>query len=760
MKKYSDLDLEDKEKDTCLNESSPKDTTPTNSDEKKTNPMSPNNKHEDNNVLKNILKKEKNGIQHRANLFISGSYSGNSLNPEKSAKEERVPNNDNEIDDDDEETEDESEDEDTNDITSDEDDNEGVAYAPSIGRPSGLHRGLSRQDADSIVGGHSVSEYEDQSKIQPNEIMNSTSDNAHVLEGTLKDDYDDTQKVFSFSLPFGGLSSIKSNIYKQLHSLKLDSLPIGNNNNNEKRPLSPIQRLPSVSTIEEAKYFAGYKGVDDVRFRAVKHSLTPHLNESFLDIIHTNRKEKPYESIYNEISGNIVILGGYRGSTLRDVKTNKRVWIPFKAGLKLRTVNLLLGPTLEDELDAPKRIYSDGILKNVGPVDICKKLLKKLLANPKTNVKDFGYDWRLSGEVVSRQFEEFLLEIFNLTGKPIIVLAHSMGGMIAHLVMQRNPGIFRGLVYIGCPSECLNILGPIRFGDSVFFSDKILTFETNFMMRSSFNFLPLSGRVFMDKNTHEYYDLDFFDPHTWVEYNLNPLVSLRRKLLENKSASPEPLTSSDTSLSFPSINSLSSKLLNYRSKSLRLKGKSRKPNISTSSDSQSNLSNPKDNLVSDVPSEMESSSLDSTHFFILFNEAYKYLQTTLKSTKEFLLSLVYKDELADEYPPLAIVYGNRVPSVRGSLVNGRQDIKDGNYYEFFYGHGDGVIHQKWLLPENNGFKLYNETTGEGHIVGKFASSCGHVNLMTDHKAVGYALYSIVEAEKNWHMEKRKHRKTK
>lgn len=102
---------------------------------------------------------------------------------------------------------------------------------------------------------------------------------------------------------------------------------------------------------------------------------------------------------------------------------------------------------------------------------------------------------------------------------------------------------------------------------------------------------------------------------------------------------------------------------------------------------------------------------------------------------------------------MAIVYGNKIPSVRGSLVRLRQDIKDGNYYEFFYGHGDGVIHQKWLMPEKKGFTFYDKHTGTGEIVGKFASDAAHVGLMTDFDTMGKALNAVFEAEKFWEQKK-------
>ena len=107
----------------------------------------------------------------------------------------------------------------------------------------------------------------------------------------------------------------------------------------------------------------------------------------------------------------------------------------------------------------------------------------------------------------------------------------------------------------------------------------------------------------------------------------------------------------------------------------------------------------------------------------------------MKRTKKNLESLEYIP--GKEYPPLVIVYGNRVPTIRGAKVNGLQGIKDGEFGEFYYGPGDGVVHHKWLLPEKRGFP----------VVAKVATDCGHVALMTDFKAMAKAFVSLVDAEK-------------
>ncbi|EGV63193.1 hypothetical protein PSN45_004528 [Yamadazyma tenuis] len=572
---------------------------------------------------------------------------------------------------------------------------------PSLARP------LSRNDANSFVGGEII-------------------------------DNEPTKKIFSFQLPFGGtFSSLKSNLYSQVQH-RLPNFNIFNNLNGDSEEIKEDIRLKlvrqeSLNTLNEANYFKTVRTRDDVRFRAVKHSIANKYNE-FIPHISSNAKPmEEYESIYSRIKGNIVILGGYRGSILRDAQTHKRVWIPLKAGFNLRKINLLLGPSLEDEVNASKYIIPDGVLKNIGPIDLCKSFIKRLSNNPNTRVKEFGYDWRLSGEFVSQQLEAFLQKIYDDTGEPTLVICHSMGGLITHRTLHKNPKLFRSIIYVGVPSECLNILGPIRTGESVLFSDRILTAEANFMMRSSFNFLPLSGKVFYNRETHEPYVLDLFNPDTWVEYNLNPLVAKSRLERKSEIFTGQSSLGTGSTLLENSLTSISSRLRSIKVRSLS--PLSRSPRSETFDVAEKEAS----------PSPTE----DEDGFTVSFDSAYTYLADSLKKAHDFLLDLSYKPELEAKYPPMAIVYGNTVPSVRGSNVSSEQDIKDGNYYDFFYGHGDGVVHQKWLMPERRGFEVYDPTTKKGQIVGRFATSHGHVNLMTDLKAMGEALNAVCEAEKIW-----------
>ena len=74
-------------------------------------------------------------------------------------------------------------------------------------------------------------------------------------------------------------------------------------------------------------------------------------------------------------------------------------------------------------------------------------------------------------------------------------------------------------------------------------------------------------------------------------------------------------------------------------------------------------------------------------------------------------------------------------TVRGALVDGKEEIKQGNWWDFAYGPGDGVVLAKSAqLPE--GFVT----------VAKVKTNRGHIQLMSDLKAMGMAIEGVVQAK--------------
>ena len=216
-----------------------------------------------------------------------------------------------------------------------------------------------------------------------------------------------------------------------------------------------------------------------------------------------------------QLEGDVLVLGGYRGSILRSAEPPYRqLWVPVKVGLNLRKANLEVGLEATDDERAVETIIPGGMLTHIGPVDIARRLLKRLrncrnAQSGRLRIHDYGYDWRLNPDYLSKQLIQFLETLpCNQTDVPkerrgVTVIAHSLGGLITRHAVNQRPELFRGIVNAGVPTTCVNILGPMRNGDDVLLSNRVLTAQVNFTIRTSFVLLPLDGRCFFDKATGE-----------------------------------------------------------------------------------------------------------------------------------------------------------------------------------------------------------------------------------------------------------------
>lgn len=450
------------------------------------------------------------------------------------------------------------------------------------------------------------------------------------------------------------------------------------------------------------------------------------------------------------LTGDIVIMGGYRGSILRSTRTNRQVWVPVKVGLNIRKVNLEVGLDPEDEERMEETIYASGMLKNIGPVDISKRLFKRLrecenARTGKLRVWDYGYDWRLSPHLLSRKLISFLEQLPSNQGqnppesRGAMVIAHSLGGLITRHAVNQRPELFSGVIYAGTPQQCINILGPIRNGDAVLFNEKVLTAQVNFSLRTTFIFLPEDGFCFINKNTGEQYPVNFYDPHEWVKYCWSPCIE-------------SPL---------PAFKSRSSALSSLRELSEMLPSPLRSRGNSAASESRS----PTRNIIAEAARKVEvandrtlapqmggDSSAHAQHQqkqeqHHLDHDAgararnFAYLTRTLADTKRFRAETQHRPEhtRANAYPPLAVIYGKDVPTVWAASVASREAIACADAYDdLVFRSGDGVVlAREAMLPE--GYELVRD--------GRVSTDRGHITMLGDLEAVGRALLAVVRGRR-------------
>jgi hypothetical protein len=404
-------------------------------------------------------------------------------------------------------------------------------------------------------------------------------------------------------------------------------------------------------------------------------------------------------------------------------------------------------------------IIPSGVLSHIGPVDICRRLLKHLHKSSRARpeqlrVHDYGYDWRLSPHLLSRQLIKFLESLQcnqdGVTGseRGAVVIAHSLGGLITRHAVNQRPDLFAGVIYAGVPQQCTNILGPLRNGDDVLLSARVLTAQVNFTLRTSYALLPDNGRCFINKHTGERYDLDFFDVKTWQEHGLSPCVANNTSPTRSEQRKSIMGTFSDSLPSLPLGNKRNS---------------ARKDN-SPDETAQSSLSEAKDAIKDDAKNTAQkaehafpmpnSQPLEpdmrsppphkenvSTACTIPRADALAYLDRTLKEVRQFRQELAFNPahQHADVYPPISVLYSSNTPTVFGARVESRDAIRQDNCFEnLAFANGDGIVLAKAARPPE-GYKIV-----KGGLV---KTERGHIGLLGDLEAVGKCLRAITEARR-------------
>ncbi|RGP80796.1 hypothetical protein FLONG3_1065 [Fusarium longipes] len=434
------------------------------------------------------------------------------------------------------------------------------------------------------------------------------------------------------------------------------------------------------------------------------------------------------DRVLESLTGDLVIMGGYRGSVLRSTEPPyHQVWAPVKLGLNMRKVNLEVGLEDEDEERMEEIIKPDGMLKHIGPVDVSRKFIKRLRScdnarSGKLRIWDYGYDWRLSPRLLSRKLQEYLQSLpSNQPGTPIgsrgaLVISHSLGGIITRHAVNQRPDLFSGVVYCGTPQRCVNILNPLRHGDVVLLNEKLLTASVNFTMRTSFVFLPEDGFCFVDKNTGEEYPIDFYDPYEWIRWHLSPCM---------QPALP------------PRNRPQSSSFSSFLPNSLRARAESRSekgPPSPTAVAQDHNPIAPQLNGSGAKVEESKPSDLERKRYL-------DYLSRTLTATRKFRSELAHSPEHqeANAYPPHAVLYSKSIPTVYAAQVTSREGICCSDAYDdLLFRPGDGVVLAKEaMLPDG-----YSVVRG-----GRVCTERGHITMLGDLPAMGKALEAVVRGRR-------------
>ncbi|ATZ54023.1 hypothetical protein BCIN_10g00490 [Botrytis cinerea B05.10] len=643
-----------------------------------------------------------------------------------------------------------------------------ATFSPFSTSPS-QSKGEGSSTNNNRVKGHLTTQYQQSKRRSHSQLQNaSTATDSNTAERPLvlrRATSDDSLLYHSLSRS----SSLGDDTRFENHHEQVNSRVKAIRDSFQDRSTFRMPQLPSMPNVLPAV----------IKKKPLESSPSFSKSDSFFGGENTRSSTKPTSTLdkaMENLTGDVVIMGGYRGSVLRSAKApNHQLWVPVKVGLNLRKVDLEVGLDPEDEERMEENIIPSGMLKNIGPVDISRRLFKRLrncenAQNGKLRVWDYGYDWRLSPHLLSRKLKAFLETLpSNQPGpngeKPTgaLVIAHSLGGLITRHVVNQKPELFSGVIYAGVPQSCINILGPFRNGDAVLLSSRVLTAQVNFTLRTSFVLLPENGECFFDLHTRERYPVDFFNLDDWIKYRWSPVTdpplppisqsgsglgsilnlqlpnSLSNLTITGKKTGSGSNSGSGSGTNTPQPSSpyLGSNSRNEnddRNQSIDQSKTSRAAEALRGVDGTDRTLAPQ--MGNSLGKPYNPTPSVSTLVTLPRDKAIAYLRRTLAETLQFKKELHHRPEIseANRYPPLAVIYGKSIPTVYGAKVAGKEGIPCADVYDnLAFASGDGVcLAKEAMLPE--GYQLVKG--------GKVRSDRGHVTLLGDLNAVGRAMEVI------------------
>ncbi len=118
------------------------------------------------------------------------------------------------------------------------------------------------------------------------------------------------------------------------------------------------------------------------------------------------------------------------------------------------------------------------------------------------NAYAFPYDWRAFPDDNAKKLEELVDRVIAQTGMKPSIVAHSMGGLIAHSVVKEHPEKFNKIVYVTVPFDPgIGYLDDLNDGASIGLNKTIRSREVIFSNPSSFLLLSHKGiKRFRDKD--------------------------------------------------------------------------------------------------------------------------------------------------------------------------------------------------------------------------------------------------------------------
>jgi len=227
----------------------------------------------------------------------------------------------------------------------------------------------------------------------------------------------------------------------------------------------------------------------------------------------------------------ILFIPGYKGSALRDQKTNELAWVSFGQTF-WGDRSLIVSPSINS---APLR--ASGVLLDV---PIFGSLFRKnvygdwvshleRMESPSTKINVFAYDWRQDNVKTASELADEIDRILQSGTKTIDVVAHSMGALVLayYLRYGRSDGIedwsgarkIRHAVLVNPPfGGSIKLARDFGRGSSTGFNDNLLSAEAIRSFTSPFQLLPRPDSTPIFDKAGKPFEINLFNIEVWERY--------------------------------------------------------------------------------------------------------------------------------------------------------------------------------------------------------------------------------------------------
>lgn len=158
-------------------------------------------------------------------------------------------------------------------------------------------------------------------------------------------------------------------------------------------------------------------------------------DEAELEVLRRLAKRSSVERSRAAPRGNVVFLHGITGSDLAEVDDGDedKIWINFPRLIVGRIQELKLAPNGVNEADPKLKVLATRINK--------RYYARAMVAlGARWNAEPYAYDWRKDIDTASDGLAALIRERF--AGKPVHLVAHSMGGLVARNMIRRHPQLW------------------------------------------------------------------------------------------------------------------------------------------------------------------------------------------------------------------------------------------------------------------------------------------------------------------------------